>query len=377
MDTLSGKNKECFSTRDNSSQFQFIKISNDNIRNRKNISKLSDIGTYMILQAFVSIPDFKTPYGGLFSACLKHCSNGRYSFRNSWKRLKDNGFLKRIRMPFYKNHFTDFYTLLSSPDKTIEAVKNFSAIESRKFMRNAPISFTQAENDFTPVNRDLIMDESISLQAKGLYAIIQYALALSVNVKDIVITKEYIKTFCKEGICSFNHYWKELKKSGYLIVVKQYYDRCLKKTVYKYGLKNCVLNAFCEEKSFSRKKKNKQIKHYRDVYTRSELKDIIEQNVDVDLLRDWSKNRIDSYYSLEDIEGTVDMMVDTIINHHELKYKKKVICASELANRLLNVDYAKLHSALNIFVNNRPKYNPINYLLSLLYCNSYVPAEGV
>ena len=361
----------------NNSKEQFIKISNDNIRNRKNISKLSDIGTYMILQAFVSIPDFKTPYGGLFSACLKHCSNGRYSFRNSWKRLKDNGFLKRIRMPLNKNHFTDFYTLLSSPDKTIEAVKNFSAIEGRRFMMNTHINFAQVEDDFTPVNREIIMDESISLQAKGLYAIIQYALALSANIDDIVITKDYIKTFCKEGMCSFNHYWRELKKSGYLFVINQYYDRYLKKTVYKYGLKNCAINKSCalyEKKSHSRKKK---IKHYSDIYTRNELKDIIEQNVDVELLHDWSKNRTDAYYSSEDIDGTIDIMTDAVLNHNELKYNKKKVSALDLTNRLLNIDYAKLHSALNIFVNNRPKYNPINYLLSLLYCNSYVPAEGV
>lgn len=361
----------------NNSKEQFIKISNDNIRNRKNILKLSDIGAYMILQTFLSIPDFKTPYGGLFSACLRHCSNGRYSFRSSWKRLKDNGFLKRIRMPLNKNYFTDFYTLLSSPDKTIEAVKNFSAIEGRRFMMNTHINFAQIEDDFTPVNREIIMDESISLQAKGLYAIIQYALALSANIDDIVITKDYIKTFCKEGMCSFNHYWRELKKSGYLFVINQYYDRYLKKTVYKYGLKNCAINKSCalyEKKSHSRKKK---IKHYSDIYTRNELREIIEQNVDVELLHDWSKNRTDAYYSSGDIDGTIDIMTDAVLNHNELKYNKKKVSALDLTNRLLNIDYVKLHSALNIFVNNRPKYNPINYLLSLLYCNSYVPAEDV
>lgn len=358
---------------------QFIKISNENIKNRKMIAKLSDIGTYMILQAFLSIPDFRTPAGGFFPACLKHCTNGRYSLRNSWNRLKEGGYLKRTRMPINKNYFYDHYKLLSSPNFTIEAVRNFNTYEGKMFFSNAPVSAEIASNDFTPVSRELIMDSHISLQAKGLYSIIQYVLSLETNAGGFVTTKDYIRKFCKEGHFAFNRYWKELKDNGYLLVIKQYYDKVLKKTVYKYGLKNCAINQLYTEgkDKLSNKNRNKNTVKYYSVYDPAELRKMIENNVNVDLLCDWAENRKDAMYSQEDVSDTVDLMIDTILNNNDLRYNKSKISASKLAERLMNVNYSKMHNVLNSYVQKPPKYNPINYLLSLLYSNSYTKASDV
>ncbi|MBA4509774.1 DnaD domain protein [Clostridium sporogenes] len=66
---------------------------------------------------------------------------------------------------------------------------------------------------FTQVSNNALRDNSISLKAKGLYALIQSYITL----EDFTLYKNYLKKQCKEGEKAFESAWKELKDAGYLI----------------------------------------------------------------------------------------------------------------------------------------------------------------
>lgn len=65
------------------------------------------------------------------------------------------------------------------------------------------------------ISNSIIRDETISLKAKGLYALIQSYITLD----SFVLYKDFLVTKCKEGKAAFDSAWKELKETGYL---KQY-----------------------------------------------------------------------------------------------------------------------------------------------------------
>lgn len=65
---------------------------------------------------------------------------------------------------------------------------------------------------FTMVPNPIILDKNISLEAKGLYAIIQ----CHITIPQFVLYKSHLATLCSNGKYSFNSAWKQLKTAGYL-----------------------------------------------------------------------------------------------------------------------------------------------------------------
>lgn len=354
---------------------QFIKIANDKLKRKSDIPKLADIGAYMILQSFLSVPNFRTPNGGLINAALKHCKNKHYSFINSWNRLKENGFLKRTRLPINKNRFYDHYRLLNSPDLDISSVTNLSASKGKDFISSAVVNFEDIDTDYTAVNRNMILDSNLSLQAKGLYAVIQRMLLIAEYSEDIFVTKELIRRICKEGVCAFNHYWNELKSQGYLCVEKQYYNDAAQKTIFKYSLKGG------ETVKLPKKEKHKENRFEAEpqpflptgyaAFSPAKLKSIIEENIEIDTLLSWADDFSDALYVKKDIENTVELMIDSIVSHRSIKNGDIKISADMLASRLLKINIDSMHLALNNLILRPPKYNPITYILSILYNYSY------
>lgn len=356
---------------------QFIKISNDKLKRKTSMPKLADLGTFMLLQTFLSVPDFRTPNGGLINAALKHCKNKNYSFNNSWVRLKDNGFLKRTRMPIKSNKFYDHYRLLNNPNTEISSVTNLTAVNGKKFIASGTVNFENLDTDYTAVSRDMILDSALSLQAKGLYAVIQRMLLIAAHTDDVIVTKELIRKICKEGRCAFNHYWNELKKQGYLLVEKQYYDNTAKKTVFKYSLKNgeTVKESVKEKRkirdSETAPQKQLVLPDGYAAFTPDKLKSIINENIEIDTLLSWADDFTNALYDTNDIENTVDLMINSIINKQTIKVNGIKVAAEKLAERLLKINIYSMHKALNNLILKPPRFNPISYILTLLYNYSY------
>ena len=73
--------------------------------------------------------------------------------------------------------------------------------------------FRKKRVNFSMVSNSILRDETISLKAKGLYALIQSYITLD----DFVLYKNLLKKKCCEGKKSFETAWKELKDTGYLL----------------------------------------------------------------------------------------------------------------------------------------------------------------
>ena len=73
--------------------------------------------------------------------------------------------------------------------------------------------FRTRRHKFTQVSNTALTDKTLSLKAKGLYALINSY----ITIPDFILYKQTLVNSCKEGRDSFNAAWKELKDSGYLI----------------------------------------------------------------------------------------------------------------------------------------------------------------
>lgn len=84
---------------------------------------------------------------------------------------------------------------------------------------------------FTQVSNVALRDSSLSLKAKGLYALIQSYL----TIEDFTLYKNTLKKHLKEGEKAFESAWKELKNAAYLIQYRLQ-DPKTKQFYYEYEL---------------------------------------------------------------------------------------------------------------------------------------------
>ena len=76
--------------------------------------------------------------------------------------------------------------------------------------------FRKKRVNFAMVSNEIIRDETISLKAKGLYALIQSY----ITIEDFTLYKGFLQSKCIEGERAFDGAWKELKEKGYLVQYK-------------------------------------------------------------------------------------------------------------------------------------------------------------
>lgn len=218
----------------------FVRVSNEKIRSLCNassvsgISSLKELGLYGMLSAFLSNPSFSFASGGLQKLLLRHCKNKYYSLHKSWNQLSSLGLLKRIRIPTGVNCFCDYYDLLSVPDARIPAVRHLSEKEGRLY-RNSRHPFLPPEQDFTMLSYVMLMDDRISLAAKGLYAVLARKIRIAGVCSDETISKEAVFRCCKEGRNAFDAIWRELRSCGYLVLTRCW-DSVRKKVFFRYAL---------------------------------------------------------------------------------------------------------------------------------------------
>ena len=213
----------------------FVRLDNHIIRRRaEGITGPDDVGLFALLSVFLSIPDFKTPAGGLHAAVAKHCSNGRHTINAAWQHLSTAGYLKRTRLPDHNYRLCDIYTLQSRPDLSTPAVSHLSFAQSRHAW-DSHCSFLPPTEEYTPISTEALMDARLSLAAKGLYAMIRQRLLLSAHVQGVTIQREGLRRSSGLGECAFRRIWRELRDTGYLTLT-HVWDAEQKKMVYRYSL---------------------------------------------------------------------------------------------------------------------------------------------
>lgn len=73
--------------------------------------------------------------------------------------------------------------------------------------------FRRKKVNFSTVSNEILRDDTISLKAKGLYALIQSYITL----ENFTLYKGFLQSHCCEGEKAFESTWKELKDTGYLL----------------------------------------------------------------------------------------------------------------------------------------------------------------
>jgi hypothetical protein len=229
----------------------FIRLDNSIIRRRaEGITHPDDVGLFALLSAFLSIPSFRTPNGGMHAAIAKHCANGRHTVNAAWQRLARSGYLKRTRLPDDHYHLRDLYTLQITPDLSSPAVHHLSALQARRAWEQHTSFIPPCEN-FTPVSTAALMDPRLSLSAKALYALIRQRILLCDRVTGIELNRESLRRSSGMGECAFRRVWRELRDTGYL-TLSHTYDPARKKMLYRYTLAEQVSEQSNEENDTGR-----------------------------------------------------------------------------------------------------------------------------
>ena len=77
-------------------------------------------------------------------------------------------------------------------------------------------AFRKKKTSFAQVSNVALRDETLSLKAKGLLALIESYLSLD----NFILYKQFLINKSKDGETAFRSAWKELKDKGYLIQYK-------------------------------------------------------------------------------------------------------------------------------------------------------------
>lgn len=195
---------------------QFLRLSNRILRRQEpGLTRLADVGLYALLSTYLSIPSFRTPNGGMRKAIAKHCRNGRHSRDVAWKHLYAAGFLKRSRFPDEKGNLKDLYTLLPCADFTIPPRTTLKITDGRAALA-AKIPMQLPKNNYTSISYQALQDPHLSLETKGLYALLCYHLEVAKNSPLFTVSREHLLASSGVGACAFRRMWNELKQYGYL-----------------------------------------------------------------------------------------------------------------------------------------------------------------
>lgn len=91
--------------------------------------------------------------------------------------------------------------------------------------------FRKKRTNFSMVSNNIIRDDTVSLKAKGLYALIQSY----ITIEDFTLYKGFLQSKCCEGKKAFDSAWKELKETGYLVQYRMQ-DQTTKQIFWEYEL---------------------------------------------------------------------------------------------------------------------------------------------
>lgn len=93
--------------------------------------------------------------------------------------------------------------------------------------------FRKKKVNFSMVSNVILRDDTVSLKAKGLYALIQSY----ITIEGFTLYKSFLQSKCHEGKRSFQSAWDELKEKGYLVQYRMHDER--NKFYYEYELLDC------------------------------------------------------------------------------------------------------------------------------------------
>lgn len=186
-------------------------------------SSLGDLALYAMIGTVLSNPSFTYANGGLQNLLLRHTKNRYFSVHAAVRRLTAAGYLLRTRIPEGTNCFHDYYTLAQTSEAEALSVGSgarcLTVSEGHAF-RASYRPFLPPTEDYTEVSVPMLMDPNLSLGAKGLYIVIARYLRLQAYKPELVLSKEMLRSVCREGSNAFDRMFRELRSCGYLVLTR-------------------------------------------------------------------------------------------------------------------------------------------------------------
>ncbi len=244
-------------------------------------------------------------------------------------------------------------------------------------------AFRKKKTSFAQVSNVALRDETLSLKAKGLLALIESYLSLD----NFVLYKQFLINKSKDGETAFRGAWKELKDKGYLIQYKLK-DEDTKQFYYEYevcdnpqvenppvAIKPLVPhdeNPHVENQgggiSTSSIPTNRKTHSYNNNLSSNILNNntmyinTIHTNIDYDPVFVNSPDK-------ELVDNIVDIMADVLTNDYEsIKINNGEIRIEYLKVMLLKVNMNHILYTVNTINNYKGKINNMrNFILSVLY----------
>lgn len=249
-------------------------------------------------------------------------------------------------------------------------------------------AFRKKKTSFAQVSNIALRDETLSLKAKGLLALIESYLSLD----NFVLYKQFLINKSKDGETAFRSAWKELKDKGYLIQhklkdeeTKQFYyeyEVCDNPHVEKPPVAINHLEPYVENPpmenplveypnsgiSTSSISTNREIHLYNNNINNNIINsntlyiNIIRTNIDYDPVFVSSPDK-------ELVDNIIDIMADVLINNYEtIKINHGEIKSEYLKAILLKVNMNHIVYTINAINNYKEKINNMRkFILSVLY----------
>lgn len=245
-------------------------------------------------------------------------------------------------------------------------------------------AFRKKKTSFAQVSNFALRDESLSLKAKGLLALIESYLSLD----NFVLYKQFLINKSKDGETAFRSAWKELKDKGYLIQYKLK-DEETKQFYYEYEVCDNpneannphVENPLVANKHIAPHVENPPVEYpfvesphsrcstiqeshlYNNNISNNTLYiNIIRTNIDYEPVFVNSSDK-------ELVDNIIDIMVDILVNNYKsIKINNGDINCEHLKTILLKVNMNHILYTINTINNYKDKIsNMRNFILSVLY----------
>lgn len=179
---------------------------------------------YTMVGAYLSIPNFEAPKGGLKRLILNHTAHGLSSVQKVWDALTSAGYLKIRRAPISDNRFSYNYKLLSEPDTKTPALDNYTVARARKEYGNGSPGYIEPDDQYMTISRDVLLDADLTDNAKWVWVCIRDQKEWYDRHPSKCLTKDAIQIRSGLGADAFRRAWRQLKDAGYLRL-RRVYDK--------------------------------------------------------------------------------------------------------------------------------------------------------
>lgn len=239
-------------------------------------------------------------------------------------------------------------------------------------------AFRKKKTSFAQVSNIALRDETLSLKAKGLLALIESYLSLD----NFILYKQFLINKSKDGETAFRSAWKELKDKGYLIQYKLKNEET-KQFYYEYEVCDSpqVENPHVANKHIVPCDEIPHVENplvgfpnnsFPTIWETNSYNNNLSNNI---LYINTIRTNIDydpEFVSSPDkelVDNIVDIMVDVLVNNYEcIKINHGEVKSEHLREILLRVNMNHILYTINIINSYKGKINNMrNFILSVLY----------